>query len=112
MADMTILKEIYDALDDKKAEKTMVIDISEISVMADNFVITNGTNTSQVDTLVDAVSKVMDKYPDIEVKPEGNAASGWILLDCGDVIVHIFTREARDFYNLEKIWKDGKIVEM
>ncbi len=112
MADLALLKEIYDALDDKKAEKTMIIDISEISVMADAFVITNGSNTSQVDTLVDAVSKVMDKYPDINVMPEGNAASGWILLDCGDVIVHIFTREAREFYNLEKIWKDGKLVEI
>ena len=112
MANIELIKEICNALNDKKAEKTTAIDISEISIMADAFIITNGSNTSQIDAMVDAVNEVMMKYPDNETHTEGNSASGWILMDCGDIVIHIFTREARDFYNLEKIWKDGKILDI
>ena len=90
----------YQALDEKKGEDIRVIDISGISVIGDYFVITNGTSDSQVRALVD------------NVEQEGNNSGTWVLLDYGDIIIHIFDRENRPFYNLERIWSDGKDVEM
>lgn len=102
----------YQALDEKKGEDIRVIDISGISVIGDYFVITNGTSDSQVRTLVDNVEEKMHKAGYELKEQEGNNSGTWVLLDYGDIIIHIFDRENRPFYNLERIWSDGKDVEM
>lgn len=103
---------IYDALAEKKGEDIRVIDISSISVMADYFVITNGNSNSQMDALVENVEEQMHKTGHSLKQREGSRGGAWVLLDYGDVIVHIFDKESRSFYNLERIWNDGKAVEM
>ena len=102
----------YKALDDKKGEDIKVIDISQISVLADYFIIANGTNDSQVRALVEAVEEELDKAG-FEVKQrEGYGLGSWVLLDFGEIIVHVFDKENRLFYDLERIWRDGKSVEV
>lgn len=101
----------YEALDEKKGEDIRMIDISGISVLADYFVITNGTSDSQVKALVDNVEEKMHKAGYAQKQREGVTAGNWVLLDYGDVIVHIFDKDNREFYNLERIWNDGKKVE-
>ena len=104
------LKTIYKALDDKKAEDIQIIDIREVSCMADYFVIANGTNVNQVHALCDNVSEELAKLKALTKQTEGYTSGNWILMDYGDSIVHIFDKESRSFYDLERIWKDGKNV--
>lgn len=102
----------YQALDDKKGEEIKVIDISQISVIADYFLIANGNSDSQVRALVDSVEEALGKAG-YEVKQrEGYGAGSWVLLDFGDIIVHVFDKENRLFYDLERIWRDGKAVDI
>jgi ribosome-associated protein len=107
-----LAKGIYQALDDKKAEEISVIDISSLSDIADYFVIATVNNTNQMDAACDAVDEYMTKQGITAKNIEGHVRdrSNWILMDYTDIIVHVFDREARDFYNLEHIWKDGKSV--
>ena len=102
----------YNALDEKKGEDIKIIDISGVSVIADYFVIANGNNISQVQALVDNVEEKMFEAG-FEVKRiEGNKSSTWVLMDFGDVVIHVFDSEDRLFYDLERIWTDGKIVDV
>lgn len=100
------------ALEDKKAEDICIIDISEISVLADYFIIAGGNNISQIQALSDAVDEKLGKagFPLKQIEGYNNA--NWILLDFGDIIVHIFDRENRLFYDLERIWSDGRKVDL
>lgn len=100
------------ALEDKKGEDIRVIDISEISVLADYFVIASGSSNSQVTALVDHVEEKMHKAGYIQKQREGQNSGTWVLLDYGDIIVHVFDTESRSFYNLERIWSDGKQIEV
>jgi len=101
----------YEALDEKKGEDIRIIEISGISVLADYFIITNGTSDSQVKALVDHVEEKMHKAGYAQKQREGVTAGNWVLLDYGDVIVHVFDKDNREFYNLERIWNDGKKIE-
>ena len=109
---LEMAKVAYHALNEKKGEDIKIIDISEISVLADYFLIANGTNENQVRALVDNVEEKMHKAGYELKEQEGNNSGTWVLLDYGDIIIHIFDRENRPFYNLERIWSDGKDVEM
>ncbi len=102
----------YKALDEKKAEDIKVIDISEISVLADYFIIANGTNDSQVRALVENVEEELAKAGYEAKQREGYGLGSWVLLDFGNVIVHVFDKENRLFYDLERIWRDGKIMDI
>ena len=99
------------ALEDKKGEDIRVIDIHEVSVLADYFLIASGSNGNQVQAMADNVEEVLGKagYPCKQV--EGYQSANWILMDYGDIIVHVFDKEDRLFYDLERIWRDGKIME-
>ncbi len=99
------------ALEDKKAEDIKVIDISEVSVIADYFIIANGTNRSQIQAMSDNVEETLGRagYPLKQI--EGYQNANWVLLDFNDVIIHIFDKENRLFYDLERIWRDGKLIE-
>lgn len=102
----------YDALSDKKGEDIKVIDIAGVSVLADYFLIANGNSDSQVSALVDNVEEQLHKAGYPLKQREGQASGKWVLLDFGDIIVHVFDKENRLFYDLERIWKDGKNVEI
>lgn len=100
----------YEAISDKKGEDIKIIDITGVSVLADYFIIANGTNESQVNAIVDHVEEELHKAGYILKQREGRSGASWILLDFGDVIVHVFDKDNRLFYDLERIWKDGKNI--
>ena len=107
-----MLKVIIDALQDKKAEDIRVIDISNVSVIADYFVIASGSNTNQIQAMVDNVEEEMFKAGFDDPKVEGYNTASWILLDYKDVIVHVFSEDDRALYNIERIWRDGNEVDI
>jgi len=108
-----LVKKIVKALDDKKAQSIEVIDIEEVSQIADYFVICTGTSSTHVKALADEVEfQAGGQESDIGFHKEGYGSASWILLDYKDVIVHIFYGETRDFYNLEHLWADGKKVDI
>lgn len=100
-----------EALEDKKAEDIRIIDISEISVVADYFIIAGGSNRSQIQALADNVQEVLFKAGFEMKQVEGYNTANWILMDFNDVIIHILDKENRLFYNLERIWRDGKMID-
>lgn len=100
------------ALEDKKAEDIRVIDISEVSVLADYFIIASGTNRSQLQALADNVQESLGRAGYTLKQVEGYNTANWILMDFNDIIVHIFDKENRLFYNLERIWRDGKDIDI
>ena len=95
------------ALEDKKAEDVRVIDIGDVSVLADYFIIASGNNRVQVQAMADEVEQRMGRAGAVPKQIEGYQAGNWVLLDFGDVIIHIFDAQNRLFYDLERIWKDG-----
>ncbi|MDY6285751.1 MAG: ribosome silencing factor [Lachnospiraceae bacterium] len=99
------------ALESKKAEDVKIINIAEISSIADCFVIASGTNRNQVQAMADAVEETLGKEKIHARSIEGYAAARWILMDYGDVVFHLFDRESRSFYDLERIWRDGKNID-
>ena len=101
----------YDALDSKKAEDIRVIEIGKISVIADYFIIANGTSSSQVEAMVGEVEEKLGRAGYHAKRIEGIHSSGWVLMDYGDIVVHVFSKEDRLFYDLERIWRDGRQVE-
>lgn len=98
------------ALDEKKGTDIKVIDIHEVSVIADYFIIASGSNQNQVQAMVDNVEEVLGRAGYEPKQIEGTKNSNWILMDYGDLIVHVFDEENRLFYDLERIWKDGKVI--
>ena len=107
-----LTKVIYNALDDKKGENIKILDISSVSVIADYFVIANGNNINQVQALADSVKEELYKLGLEPRNVEGYRSASWILLDYTDVIVHVFSKDDRFFYDLERIWRDGKIIDI
>lgn len=107
-----MLKTAIEALQDKKAEDIRVIDISNVTIISDYFIIAHGNNANQLQAIVDNVTEKMHKAGFDEPKIEGYNNASWILLDYNDVVIHIFSKEDRLFYNLERIWKDGKEVDL
>lgn len=115
MSDKFTSKEIalaaVEALEDKKGEDIKVIDISEISILADYFIIASGNNKNQVQALCDNVEECLGKMGVIQKQCEGYDNGNWILADYRDIVIHIFDRDNRLFYDLERIWRDGKLIE-
>ena len=99
------------ALEEKKGQNVKIIDIRQVSVMADYFIIADGSNVNQVQAMVDNVEEMLGKAGYECKQIEGYRTGGWILMDYGDIIVHAFCREDRLFYDLERIWRDGKLLE-
>ena len=104
------IKTIYDALMDKKAFDIRIIDISNVSDISDYFIIADGSNRNQVQAMCDNVEEFMLQIGKKPKSVEGYADGGWILLDYYDIIVHIFSDEARRFYDIERIWSDGRQI--
>lgn len=109
---MDMAKIAYSALDDKKGEDIQIIEIKDISIIADYLVIANGSNASQVQALADNVEESLSRQGYEPRAIEGIRNSSWILMDYNDIIVHVFSKEDRLFYDLERIWRDGKRVSV
>ncbi len=99
------------ALEDKKAEDIRIIDIGEVSVLADYFIIASGNNRTQVQAMADEVEQRLGRAGAAPRQVEGYQSANWVLLDFGDVIIHLFDAQNRLFYDLERIWKDGTQID-
>ena len=102
----------YEALDDKQGEDIKILDIHEISVLADYFLIAHGKNQNHVKALIDEVQDKLAWSGDYVSNIEGYQEGTWVLMDFGRIIVHVFHKEARLFYDLERIWSDGKMISV
>ena len=100
----------YRALDDKKAKDVKILKTVEHTVLADYFVICNGSSPAHIKALVDEVDKQLSEAGEPPIRREGLRSDIWVLMDFGSVIVHIFTDEARKFYELEGLWSDAEAV--
>ena len=107
-----IAKIAFNALDDKKGIDISIIDITEVSVIADYFIIAGGNNENQVQAMVDAVDEELTKAGVHSNHIEGYRNANWVLMDYNDVIVHVFNQDDRLFYDLERIWRDGKEIDI
>lgn len=107
MDSKAIVEKILGILEDKKAKDINVIDIQGISILADYFVICHGTSTTHIKALADELETKMEEAGYRYLHREGYNSARWILMDYGEVVVHIFHEEDRGFYNLERLWSDG-----
>lgn len=108
---MKVLEEIYKILDEKKGTDLVVLNIEKITSIAEYFVIVTAENVSKMSTLEISVKEGLEKIGVSPLRIEGEKKGNWILMDYGDIVVHIFSEEGREYYGLERIWKDAKIVE-
>lgn len=100
------------ALEDKKARDVKILKTAEQTVIADYFVICNGTSSTHIKALVDEVDRKLSEAGEPPIRREGLRSDIWVLMDFGSVIVHVFTDEARKFYNLERLWSDSEEVTL
>ena len=101
------------ALSDKKGREIQVLEIGELTTLADYFVIATGSSNTQINALVDNVEKVMaEEAEEQPLHREGYRGGTWVLMDFGSLVVHVFTAEARKFYDLERLWQDGHQVNL
>lgn len=107
-----MVKIAVEAMRDKKAEDIKVIDISNISVIADYFIITDGKNQKHIQAITDNIQEKLFEQGYENPRMEGYNTANWILLDYNDIIIHIFNTEDRLFYDLERIWRDGIDVNL
>lgn len=108
-----ILNTIYNAIDDKKGGNTRILDISAITTISDYFIVTSGNNYNQVRAIADNVEEeLLKKHGMRPERVEGYNNGEWILLDYIDYVIHVFDREQRLFYDIGRIWSDGKEIEV
>lgn len=112
MTPKELTKEIVKVLDEKKAVDIKAIETTEITIVSDFFVIASGTSNTHVKSLADDVEYEIQKRFSINPKGIEGRATGWILLDYGSVLVHIFQEESREYYNLERLWVDAKVMDL
>lgn len=108
-----LLETAVKALDGKKAEDIKVIKIKDLTIIADYFVIADGTSSTQVKALSDEVEYQIKEKCGVEpLRVQGAGGSNWVIIDYGDIVVHVFYKEQRDFYNLERLWRDGEDIDI
>lgn len=100
------------AADSKRAEDIVALDVQEISLLADYFVICHGNSDKQVSAIVDAIVEDAAKNGVTTSRVEGKESGKWVLVDLGDVVIHVFHASERSFYNLEKLWSDAPFVDL
>ena len=108
---LELARRIVDVIADKRGEDILLLDIQEVSILADYFVIGSAVSKRQTKAMVNAI--VDEAKEEFDVKPwrvEGEPDSGWVLMDYGDVVVHLFAPEARDYYDLEGFWEDARVI--
>jgi ribosome-associated protein len=108
---LDLARHIVDVIADQKGEDVVLIDIQDVSILADYFVIGGVNSTRQAKAVIDQIKQ--DTKQVFDVKPfhvEGDADSGWVLMDYGSVVVHLFTPEMRAYYDLEGLWREGRVI--
>ena len=100
------------ALDSKKGGDIKVLEITDLTTLVDYFVIATGTSNTQISALCGAVEEKLTAQGEEPLHREGYRDGTWVLLDYGDIVVHVFSPEAREFYSLERLWKDGKPLDL
>ena len=100
------------ALDKKAGQDIKLMEITDVSTLADFFVICTATSNTHVKTLCDAVEEAMELAGEKQISREGHRSGTWVLLDYGSVVVHVFTEETRAFYDLERLWQDGNVLNI
>ena len=108
--ELSQIKTAWKALDDKFGMDTVVLDIRNISTIADCFIITSGGSPSQIKAMADEAAEQLDRLGLRLHHTEGMRAMNWVLMDFGTIVIHIFDKENRSFYNLERIWSDGAVI--
>ena len=106
------VKTAYKALDEHLAENITVIEIGKLTPIADYFIITDGKNENQMRALQEFTEEALAKEGVFPKRIEGAKTDSWVLLDYGDFVVHIFSKEDRQFYNLERLWSDVRTLEL
>ena len=106
-----MVKIAVEAIENTKGSDIEIIDISEVSTLGDFFIVASGTNRSQIQSMADRVEEALGRAGYEKKDVEGYESAFWILQDFGDIIVHIFDQENRLFYDLERIWRDGKSID-
>ena len=104
--------QVTKALDEKKGMNIKLLKIDQISTLAEYFLICTGTSNTHVKTLCDYAEYAMEQMEEPLIGREGHRGNSWELLDYGAVVIHVFTEEARDFYNLERLWADAEVVDL
>ena len=108
-----LAKLAVEALEDRKAIDVKVIDIEKISTLADYFIIASGSNRNQVQAMADNVEETLERRAGVRPKSiEGYQSANWILMDYGDIVLHLFDQENRLFYDIERIWRDGTPTDL
>ena len=100
------------ALDSKKGNAIKVLEVTDLTTLVDYFVIATGTSNTQITALCGAVEEKLSQLGEEPLHREGYRNGTWVLLDYGSVAVHVFSEDARDFYSLERLWRDGKEVDL
>lgn len=102
---------IIDVIEDMKGESILLLDMRPVTIITDFFVICTSDNERQAKAIANNISERIKKQHQIRpMRVEGDPSSGWLLMDYVDVVVHIFSEEMREYYNLEELWKDGKVL--
>lgn len=104
--------EIYKALDDIKGHDIKILDVRELTSISDYFVIATGTSSKHTSSLAESVEDTLSELGFEPSHKEGHRQGEWVLMDYLDVIVHVFTEDARAFYNLEKMWQEAKVIDV
>lgn len=112
MNSLEMCKLAVETASDKKALDIKVLDLQGISPLTDYFVIVSATNPNQMNAIHEGINEAFHTKDMMQRSTEGNQNSGWILLDFNDVVIHIFGQQEREFYGLDNIWKDAKILEI
>lgn len=111
MTGIELAKAAAQVLDDKLGVDVKILKVEDLTILTDYFVIASGTSNTQVRALADEVEQYLEKSGAKPRGIEGNPDGGWVLLDYGTVIIHVFHAQAREFYSLERLWADAKQID-
>lgn len=112
MDNKEIIQQIANACDDKRAEDIVALDMQDVSLMTDYFLICHGSNERQVQAIARSIKDTMEEEDVIIQRLEGYEQARWILVDLGNIVCHVFHKEERSYYNLERLWGDASKVEL
>jgi ribosome-associated protein len=107
---LEVARSVVNVLEDKKGEQILLMDIHEVASFADYFVICTGTSDRMLDALAQACVENAHQSFALDTRIEGDPSDGWMLVDLGDVVVHLFSPDQRNYYRLEQLWEKGKVL--
>jgi ribosome-associated protein len=105
-----IAHKLVTTLEERKGENIVLMDIHEVASFADYFILCSGTSNRMLNALADAVEEDARHATHLPIRVEGSPDYGWMVVDCGDIIVHLFSPSQRDYYRLEELWERGKVL--